>query len=94
MQVKGFVWIDDIVEKLKRKHGVHEEEVVEVFRNRPQVRFSEKGHRQGENLYAALGRTDEGRYLTIFFVHKSDKRALIVSARGMSTRERKRYEQG
>lgn len=61
-------------------------------RNRPHVRFSEKGHRPGENLYAALGTTDEGRYLTVFFVHKSDKRALIVSARDMTPVERKRYE--
>lgn len=54
----------------------------------------EKGHRRGENLYAALGRTDSGRYLTVFFVLKRNGQALVVSARDMSDAERKRHEQG
>jgi hypothetical protein len=36
-------------------------EVREIFDNRPQFRFAEKGHRPGENVYFACGQTGEGR---------------------------------
>jgi uncharacterized protein len=91
LKITGFIWLRDIVQKLLRKHAVIQEEVVEVFGNRPRFRFIEKGHRSGENVYAALGRTVAGRYLTVFFVHKKDGRALIVSARDMTNAERRRY---
>jgi len=55
-------------------------------------RFIEKGHRSSENVYAAMEQTDSGRYLIVFFVYKSDKRALILSARDMTKSERKLYE--
>jgi uncharacterized DUF497 family protein len=92
LKVTGFIWLDDIVEKLHQKHGVLPEEVREVFNNRPKFRFVEKGHRPGENVYFAAGQTMDGRYLIIFFVSKKDKRALILSARDMTRSERKRHE--
>lgn len=92
MKVTGFIWLDDIVEKLDWKHNVLPKEIREVFNNRPKFRFVEKGHRPGENVYFATGRTMGGRYLIIFFVYKHDKRALVLSARDMTRRERKRYE--
>ena len=91
MKITGFIWLADIVQKLLRKHGVSQSEVVELFGNRPRFRFVEKGHRPSENVYAALGQTDAGRYLICFFVYKQDKRALILSARDMSAAERRRY---
>ena len=91
MKITGFIWLEDIVRKLLRKHDVSQDEVGEVFTNQPRFRFVEKGHRAGENVYAALGRTDAGRYLICFFVHKQDRRALILSARDMSDAERRRY---
>jgi uncharacterized DUF497 family protein len=91
LKITGFIWLEDIVQKLLRKHGVVQSEVVEVFANSPRLRFVEKGPRRGENVYAALGRTDAGRYLVCFFVYKQDGRALIVSARDMSDAERRRY---
>jgi uncharacterized DUF497 family protein len=93
LKVHEIIWLDDIVDKLRRKHGVETYEVVELFRQSPYIRFMEKGHRKGEDLYLALGQTDSGRYLSVFFVVKPGKRALVVSARGMTPRERKRYEQ-
>jgi uncharacterized DUF497 family protein len=44
------------------------------------------------NRYAALGRTDAGRHVVVFFIHKVNASALIVSARDMDARERRRYE--
>jgi len=66
--------------------------VKEIFNSKPHFRFVEKGHRSRENVYAAMGQTDEGRYLIIFFVHKTDKRALILSARDMTKAERRLYD--
>ena len=56
------------------------------------ARFVEKGHRQGENVYAAMGQTNAGRYLIVFFVRKKTQQALILSARDMTRSERRRYE--
>lgn len=68
------------------------EEVEYVLKENPHIRFVEKGHVAGENVYAALGQTENGRYLVVFFVYKADKRALIISARDMDAAERKQYE--
>ena len=92
MKITGLIWLDDIVEKLHSKHNVVPAEVREVFDNRPQFRFAEKGHRPGKNVYFACGQTAEGRYLIVFFVHKKDRRALILSARDMTRAERRKYE--
>ncbi|MDI6794901.1 MAG: BrnT family toxin [bacterium] len=78
MRIVGFIWLEDIIEKLAQKHSVQQQEVREVFTNLPQFQFIEKGHRPGENVYAALGQTNSGRYLTVFFVYKKDRRALIL----------------
>ncbi|HVT01883.1 MAG TPA: BrnT family toxin [Thermoanaerobaculia bacterium] len=71
---------------------MYEHEVVEVFEGQPRFRFVERGHREGEHVYSAMGQTDAGRYVVVFFVHKADGRALPVSARDVTLAERKRYE--
>lgn len=91
MNIEGFIWLEDIVEKLRRKHHVAESEVEEMFDNVPHFRFVEKGHREGEHVYAALSQTNGGRYLIVFFVWKQNRQALIVSARDMTTSERRQY---
>jgi uncharacterized DUF497 family protein len=50
-----------------------------------------KGRYRGEDVYRALGQTDAGRYLTVFFIHKLTHEALILSARDMDDKERKGY---
>ena len=92
MKIFGIIWLDDIVNKINVKHGVSRREVFEVLNNKPYFLFVEKGFRKGENVYSALGRTSSGRYLIVFFVYKNNKDALIISARGMTVKERKRYE--
>ena len=68
-----------------------EYEIRQALRNRPKIRLIEKGDVEGEDLYAALSRTDSGRYLTIFFIYKESQDALIISARDMDAKERRRY---
>jgi uncharacterized DUF497 family protein len=70
LKIAGLIWLEDIVQKLLRKHAVTQQEVAEILVNSPRFRFVEKGHRPGENVYAAFGQTDAGRYLIVFFVYK------------------------
>jgi uncharacterized DUF497 family protein len=92
MRIAGFIWIEEILDKLLRKHDVRGQEVVEVFDGDPKFRFVEKGRREGEHVYSAAGQTGAGRHIVVFFVYKKDHRAVPVSARDMTTAERKRYE--
>ena len=92
MRIVGIIWLEDIVNKINVKHGVSRREIVEVLYNKPYFLFVEKGFIKEENVYSALGRTYSGRYLIVFFVYKKNKNALIVSARSMTPKERKRYE--
>jgi uncharacterized protein len=90
VRIERLIWLDDMVEKLAKKHGVLQDEVKEVLEGKPSFRFVEKGHRPDENVYAAMGRTQTGRYLIIFYIYKK-KDALILSARDMTQAERKKY---
>jgi hypothetical protein len=91
VEIVDFIWLKHIVDKLLKKHSVTQQEVIEMFNNQPWIRFVEKGKYPGENAYAALGRSDAGRYLITFFVYKKDRRALIISARDMDEKERQQY---
>ncbi len=57
-------------------------------------RLTNKGFRQGEDVYCASGQADSGRYLIFdrFFIWKADNLALVISARDMDPRERTAYE--
>ena len=92
MKIEQLIWLEEIIDKLYRKHHVSINEVEEVFLNRPKILYQEKGKRKNEDVYCALGVTNEGRNITVFFIYKSKGKALILSARDMSQKERKRYE--
>ena len=92
MIIDDFVWLPDIVEKVAAKHGVAQEEAEDVFFDAPRYWFVESGSRAGEDVYAALGQSDGGRYLVVFFILKPANVALVLSAREMDRSERRRYE--
>jgi uncharacterized DUF497 family protein len=91
MKIVGFIWLEEIVDKLEVKHQVMPEEVEHVFVSNPRIRRMNRGHYRGEDVFRALGQTEAGRYLTIFFIHKLTGEALILSARDMDEKERKSY---
>ncbi|MCE8423987.1 MAG: BrnT family toxin [Candidatus Methanoperedens sp.] len=93
MKINGLIWYEKIIEKLEQKHNVQQYEVREVFTNNPMFRYVEKGLQPNENVYAGLGQTNGGRYIIIFFIYKTNKHVLIMSARDMTQSERKKYEQ-
>ena len=67
-------------------------EVEEVLSGNCRIFKREIGKVDGEDLYNALGRTEGGRYLSVFFIRKLTNKALIITAREMNKNERRRYE--
>ena len=91
MIIEGFIWLADVIDKLEHKHAVAKTEVERVFGDLPVFNRIERGKVKGEDLYRALGKTDSGRYLAVFFIYKASREALVISARDMTKRERRQY---
>ena len=91
MRINRIVWIDKFVAKIESKHHVTTFEVEEVLRGKKTVRRITKGDAEGEDVNLALGQTDAGRYLAVFFILKRNRDALPISARDMDDKERRRY---
>ncbi|MBE7549957.1 MAG: BrnT family toxin [Anaerolineales bacterium] len=92
MHIVDLIWLPDVIDKLDWKHNVKPEEVDEILFGNPTYRKVQKGHIPGEDVYAAMGQTDSGRYLIVFFIYKTTREALILSARDMDGKERRHYE--
>lgn len=92
MKLEGIIWLRDVVDKLLLKHHVDTEEVEQMLSRKSKFRFVEKGKKEDEDVYMALGQTNEGRYLAVLFLYKKTKEALILSARDMAKKERKQYD--
>lgn len=91
MRIENIIWLRNVVDKLALKHHVETYEVEEVLLGKPKFLFVEKGEREDENVYLALGQTDSGRYISVLFIHKKTKEALILSARDMAEKEKREY---
>lgn len=92
MRIDRIIWYHQVVEKLWEKHGVDLHEAEEALWNRGRVRRVKRGHVKGEDVYLALGQTDAGRYLSVFFIYKKSQEAIVISARDMDAGERREYE--
>ena len=89
--IQGFEWDEGNSGKNEQKHGVTDREAEEIFFNQPLViGRSPKG--KPEVRYAALGQTYGSRPLAVVFTIRS-KRIRVISARPMSRKERKLYEE-
>lgn len=91
MIIRDTIWLEEVEDKIIRKHHVQPAEAEQALMNRPHVRFMERGHQPGEDLYAAFGRSNGGRYLAIYFILKPDSVALIITAREMTRKEVRTY---
>jgi uncharacterized protein len=89
----GFEWDAGNADKNWETHQAARGEIESIFFNRPLIVASDLAHSQREPRYAALGRTDQERRLTVVFTVRG-KMVRIISARDMSRRERRIYEQG
>ena len=91
MIIREVIWLRQFVDKIERKHHVSQAEVDEALAKQPPVRRMRRGAREGEDLYRAIGQTDAGRYLSIFFIYKGRGRALVISARESDSKELRSY---
>lgn len=88
----SFEWDKGNSEKNWHKHGVTNQEAEEVFINKLSLVFEDQKHSLEEKRYMVWGTTKKGRKLSIIFtVRKSHIR--IISARDISLKERRKYEQ-
>ncbi|MCD4706146.1 MAG: BrnT family toxin [Candidatus Sabulitectum sp.] len=90
--ITGFDWNDGNRNKNLLKHNVSNGECEEIFFNQPLIIIKDKKHSRAEMRYSALGRTDSHRQLTIIYTVRG-KLIRIISARDMSRKERKYYEE-
>ena len=74
MRITSIIRLEEISDKLAWKHGVRREEIHEIFNSSPRFRLVEKGKNTNEDLYSALGRTNAGRYMVVFFIYKKTDR--------------------
>ena len=88
----GFEWDPGNLLKNWEGHGVTGSECEQIFFNHPRIVAPDVKHSGKEDRYFVLGQTDAGRLLfVVFMVRKNQVR--IISARDMSRKERKVYEQ-
>jgi hypothetical protein len=88
----GFQWDEGNADKNWDLHQVSRGEAEQAFFNRPIVVAADLAHSGREARYAALGKTDGGRELAIVFTIRENL-VRVISARDMSRRERRVYEQ-
>lgn len=88
----GFEWDEGNIDKNWIKHGVSPSECEQMFFNQPLIVAQDIGHSEKESRYYALGRTDTNRLLFLVFTVRKD-RIRVISARDMSVRERKVYQE-
>lgn len=87
-----FDWDKNNRGKIERKHHVSVSEVEQTFEKESKFIFDDETHSELEKRYVLFGTTDEGRRLSIVFILRGDK-IRVVTARDMSRRERKAYEE-
>lgn len=87
----GFQWDEGNAEKNWEKHRVSRFECEHLFFNEPFLVLKDEEHLQDESRYYALGQTSRNRELFIVFTIRDDQ-IRVISARDMSRRERRYYE--
>lgn len=88
----GFQWDEGNAYKNQASHQVSIRECEEIFFNEPLLIHDDIKHSHAEDRYYALGETDDHRQLSIVFTLRG-RLIRVISARDMSRKERKIYEQ-
>jgi len=93
-RIAGFEWDAGNARKSEEKHGVSQAEAEQVFFNEPLLVVADAKHSHVEARFHALGVTDQGRCLHLTFtLREQGAKMRVISARDMSRKERRIYEQ-
>ena len=90
-QFTGFQWDEGNINKNLYKHNVENWECEQVYFNEPLIILDDPKHSYAEKRWAAFGKTDAGRMLTLIFT-KRGSLIRVISARDMKRKERIFYE--
>jgi len=94
-RISGFDWDgSNAAKKSTDKHDVSQGEAEQVFFNEPLLIAVDVKHSTAEPHIHALGHTDDGRLLHITFTLRTGETKIrVISARDISRREKRYYEQ-
>ena len=87
-----FEWDESKARANSKKHGVTFREATEAFGDEISSAVSDPDHSQVEERFLLFGRSQGGEYLVVSFTERAEL-IRIISARRMTTTERKAYEQ-
>ena len=87
-----FEWDEEKAILNLRKHGVSFEEAATVFRDDLSVTVPDPDHSVAEERFITVGVSSQDRLLLVAHVERGD-RIRIISARELTPRERKQYEE-
>jgi uncharacterized protein len=87
-----FEWDPDKAASNQRKHGVSFHEAATVFGDPLSVTYYDPEHSHAEHRYLTVGTSQRGRLLIVAHTDRGDH-VRIISARKLTRRERKTYEQ-
>ena len=87
-----FEWDSEKAKENEDKHGVSFIEASEVFGDDHSSTVPDPDHSEDEDRYLIFGVSRNGRYLVVSYTEREERNRLI-SARTMTPRERKAYEQ-
>jgi len=87
-----FKWNPNKAKKNIAKHGVSFDEAATVFSDPLSMTYDDPDHSYGENRYIIIGLSAFGKLLFVSHVETNDT-IRIISARQLTRKERKQYEQ-
>jgi uncharacterized DUF497 family protein len=85
MSLYRFWWDENNIEHIAN-HGVEPYEAEEVIDDDPFIA------KAGKDRYIAYGQTDAGRYLLVVFARKSEQRLRVITARDMTSAEKRSHK--
>lgn len=87
-----FEWDPDKARENEQKHGVSFLEASQVFDDDHSSTVQDPDHSVDEARYLIFGGSKQGKYLVVSYTERGD-RIRLISARQMTARERKAYEE-
>ena len=87
-----FEWDPDKARRNEKKHGVSFHEALEVFNDDLSSSVPDPDHSEDESRYLVFGQSAVHRHIVVSYTERAE-RIRLISAREMTPRERKAYEQ-
>jgi uncharacterized DUF497 family protein len=91
--VLTFEWDTEKARENEQKHGVSFAEASDVFDDDHSSTVQDPDHSIDEARYLIFGVSKQGRHLVVSYTEYGEQRIRLISARQMTSRERRAYEE-